>query len=137
MTGRYHGHHLLLEHWFPLLDGAHMTSHPAARILSNRPLMPFTVMVAKFLSHTDAHLGLGLVLVLVLNLSCPVPAVGDAVVTSFARAHPCGWVCPFISSARDHSPAVGPLFFYPLWVRSFHLGCCLRWCCCGLLDVLV
>ena len=67
-------------------------------------------------NHTDAHLGLGLILVLVLDLSCPMPAVGDAVVTSFARAHPCGWVCAFISSARDRSPAVDPLF--PPWLLS-------------------
>ena len=68
---------------------------------------------------TDAHLELG------RSLSCPVPVppVGNALVFSFARAYPCGWVCSFLSSARVRSPAVGRLFSTRCGSALFTLTC--------------
>ena len=84
----------------------HMTSNPVAGILSKRPLMSFTVMVVKFLSFVLSAQLVIFIPTLILNLawfsSCPcsgprpVPAVGNALVFSFARAYPCGWVCSFV-----------------------------------------
>ena len=78
----------------------HMTPSLVTVILFKRPLMPFSVMMARFLgvrvvytihdAHTDAHLELGFVLVLVPILDL------DLVLA-------CSWLCSF----------------HPLWVRPF------------------
>ena len=103
----HHVHdHFSVEHEVPpCTEHPHMTSNPVAGILSKRPLMSFTVMVVKFLSFVLSAQLVIFISTLILNLawfsSCPcsgprpVPAVGNALVFSFARAHPCGWVFLF------------------------------------------
>ena len=56
-----------------------------------------------------------------------MPAVGNALVFSFARAHPCGWVFFLL---HVFALLLGMLFSYPLWVHSVHLLCWLAFLSC-------
>ena len=106
----------------------HMTSNPVSGILFKRPPMPFTVMMARFLSPVLSAQFMTLLPTLIVNLA-----------SSWSSSWSLSWSssCPSprLQLAMLLSPAVGPLFpavvalFYPLWV----LRC---WCCCGLLFVL-
>ena len=90
-----------------------MTSIPVTVILFKRPPMPFTVMMARFLSPVLSAQFMTPILTLILNLT-----------SSWSSSCP----SPCLQLAMLFLPAVGPLF-------SLARGSC--WCCCELLFVLV
>ena len=85
-----------------------MTPDPVSGILFRQPLISFAVL-SLVLSAQHVFFIPTLILNLSWSLSWTclvlthavgnalVPAVGNALTTSFARAHPCGWVCSFHS----------------------------------------
>ena len=98
-----------------------MTSSLVTVILFKRPPMPFTVMMARFLSP-----------LLSAQFMTPIPTLILNLTSSWSLSWSLSWTSscpsPCLQLAMLFLPAVGPLFpavvalFYPLWVRSFHLS---------------